>query len=147
MRVKIGNRIEERDLPQRDHFQGEMDHLSECVMQNKDVLTPGEEGLRDLKIVMAIYDAARSGKTIRSDCVLCEIYVLFQWILRELYALCLSYRVVNLKDCFQTWIARNESTRTMAPTSSVSERAKLWQLQLLGADLLIRWHKKGVKFA
>ena len=43
LRVKIGNRLEERDLPQRDHFQGEMDHMSDCVMQNKDVLTPGEE--------------------------------------------------------------------------------------------------------
>jgi predicted dehydrogenase len=65
MRVKIGNRIEERDLPQRDHFAGEMDHLSDCVMQNKDVLTPGEEGLRDLRIMMAIYEAARSGKTVK----------------------------------------------------------------------------------
>lgn len=65
MRVRIGNKTEERDLPQRDHFAGEMDHLSECIMQNKDVLTPGEEGLRDLKIMMAIYEAARSGKTVK----------------------------------------------------------------------------------
>ncbi|MGH9847560.1 MAG: Gfo/Idh/MocA family protein, partial [Blastocatellia bacterium] len=65
MRVKIGNRTEERDLPQRDHFAGEMDHLSECVMQNKDVLTPGEEGLRDLRIMMAIYESAKIGKTVK----------------------------------------------------------------------------------
>jgi predicted dehydrogenase len=64
MRVKIGNRIEERDLPQRDHFQGEMDHMSDCVMGNKDVLTPGEEGLRDLRIMMAIYEAAKTGKLV-----------------------------------------------------------------------------------
>jgi hypothetical protein len=38
MRVKIGNRIEERDLPQRDHFQGEMDHMSDCVMGNPGLL-------------------------------------------------------------------------------------------------------------
>jgi predicted dehydrogenase len=25
---------------------------------------PGEEGLRDVKIMMAIYEAARSGKTV-----------------------------------------------------------------------------------
>ena len=48
-----------------DHFTLEMDHLSECVMQNKEPLTPGEEGLRDLKIMMAIYLAAKTGKTIR----------------------------------------------------------------------------------
>jgi len=34
-------------------------------MQNKDPLTPGEEGLRDLRIMMAIYEAARSGKTLK----------------------------------------------------------------------------------
>ena len=41
-----------------------MDHLSECVMDAKQPLTPGEEGLRDLKLMMAIYEAARSGKTV-----------------------------------------------------------------------------------
>jgi predicted dehydrogenase len=65
MRVRVNNRTEERDLPQRDHFASEMDHMSDCIMQNKDVLTPGEEGLRDLKIMMAIYEAARTGRTVK----------------------------------------------------------------------------------
>jgi len=65
MRVKKGNAIEERDLGQRDHFASEMDHFSDCVMNNKEPLTPGEEGWRDLKIMMAIYEAARAGKTIK----------------------------------------------------------------------------------
>jgi predicted dehydrogenase len=65
MRVRKGNVIEERDLGQRDHFALEMDHLSDCVMNNKEPLTPGEEGLRDLKIMMAIYEAARTGKTVK----------------------------------------------------------------------------------
>ena len=59
MRVRRGNVTEERDLPQRDHFALEMDHLSECVMENKEPLTPGEEGLRDLKLMMAIYASSR----------------------------------------------------------------------------------------
>jgi predicted dehydrogenase len=42
-----------------------MDHLSECVMQNKEPLTPGEEGLRDLKIITAIYEATKTGKTVK----------------------------------------------------------------------------------
>ena len=42
-----------------------MDHMSECVMKNSEPLTPGEEGLRDLKIMMAIYEAARTGKTVK----------------------------------------------------------------------------------
>jgi predicted dehydrogenase len=65
MRVRRGNAVEERSLPQRDHFALEMDHLSECVLEGKDPLTPGEEGLRDVKLMLAIYEAARSGRTLR----------------------------------------------------------------------------------
>jgi predicted dehydrogenase len=65
MRIRRGNVIEERDLGQRDHFALEMDHLSECVMNDTRPLTPGEDGLQDLKLMMAIYEAARSGKTVR----------------------------------------------------------------------------------
>ncbi len=65
MRVNRGNKIEEPSLGVRDHFASEMDHMSQCVMQNKEPLTPGEEGLRDLKIMMAIYEAARTGRTVK----------------------------------------------------------------------------------
>jgi predicted dehydrogenase len=65
MRVHRRNVTEERELPQRDHFALEMDHMAGCVMENKEPLTPGEEGLRDLKIMMAIYEAARLGKTVK----------------------------------------------------------------------------------
>lgn len=65
MRVHRGNVTEERELPERDHFALEMDHMSSCVMENKEPLTPGEEGLRDLKIMMAIYEAARVEKTVK----------------------------------------------------------------------------------
>jgi predicted dehydrogenase len=64
MRVHRRNVPEERELPVLDHFALEMDHMSGCVMDNKELLTPGEEGLRDLKIMMAIYEAARTGKTV-----------------------------------------------------------------------------------
>jgi len=65
LRVRKGNVVEERLLPVRDHFALEMDHLSECVMDGKEPLTPGEEGLRDSKLMMAIYEAARTGKTVK----------------------------------------------------------------------------------
>ena len=65
MRVYRGNVTEERELPVRDHFALEMDHMSECVTENKEPLTPGEEGLRDLKVMMAIYEAANTGKTAK----------------------------------------------------------------------------------
>lgn len=65
MRVGRKNTIEEIELPVRDHFAMEMDHMSQCVMDNKEPLTPGEEGMRDIKLMMAIYEAARSGKTVK----------------------------------------------------------------------------------
>ena len=34
-------------------------------MKDTEPLTPGEEGLRDLVIMMAIYDSARSGQPVK----------------------------------------------------------------------------------
>jgi len=67
LRMKVGDKdgITEKELPIRDHFALEMDHMSQCVMENKEPLTPGEEGLRDIKLMMAIYESAASGKTVR----------------------------------------------------------------------------------
>ena len=33
----------------------EMDHFSDCVTNNKEPLTPGEEGLKDMRIIEAVY--------------------------------------------------------------------------------------------
>jgi predicted dehydrogenase len=65
MYIERGNVIENIDLPVVDHFTEEMDHMSDCVMNNKTPLTPGEEGLRDLTIMQAIYKAAESGTTVK----------------------------------------------------------------------------------
>lgn len=65
MKVFRGGVLEERFLPVRDHFALEMDHMSGCVLDNKDPLTPGEEGLRDLKVMMAIYEAAKAERTVK----------------------------------------------------------------------------------
>jgi predicted dehydrogenase len=67
LRLKVGrkNTIEEIELPVRDHFAMEMDHMSQCVMDNKEPLTPGEEGLKDISLIMAVYEAARTGKTVK----------------------------------------------------------------------------------
>lgn len=47
-----------------DHFATEIDAFSEAIQQDRDVRTPGEEGLRDMKIMMACYESARTGKTV-----------------------------------------------------------------------------------
>jgi predicted dehydrogenase len=67
LRMRVGRKyeIEEKELLVKDHFTLEMDHMSGCVMENKEPLTPGEEGLRDIKLMMAIYEAAATGKTVK----------------------------------------------------------------------------------
>ena len=63
--VHRNNLTQEVSLPVKDHFMLEMDHMSDCVMNNKEPMTPGEEGLRDMKLIAAIYEAARTNKTIK----------------------------------------------------------------------------------
>ena len=43
----------------------QMDNDALSIMQNKPVLVPGEEGLRDIRIVEAIYEAARLGREVK----------------------------------------------------------------------------------
>ncbi|QRR00311.1 Gfo/Idh/MocA family protein [Dyadobacter sandarakinus] len=42
----------------------QMDDFADCVRNKKPTRVPGEMGLRDVKILMAIYEAARTGKKI-----------------------------------------------------------------------------------
>ena len=52
-------------LPHVDQFALEMDDFAQCILNNRPTRVPGEEGLRDIKIMMAIYEAARTGKTVK----------------------------------------------------------------------------------
>ncbi len=48
-----------------DHFANEMDEFAQAINTNTPIMTPGEEGLRDIKIMMAAFDSAKSGQTIK----------------------------------------------------------------------------------
>jgi predicted dehydrogenase len=47
-----------------DHFALEMDDFARCILENTATRVPGEEGLRDVRIMMAIYESARTGKPV-----------------------------------------------------------------------------------
>ncbi len=53
--------------PGKTQFADQLDHLAECVRTGREPIVPGEEGLRDMRIVEAIYRSAREGRTIRLD--------------------------------------------------------------------------------
>lgn len=42
-----------------------MDDFAQCILNNKPTKVPGEEGLRDVKIMMAIYESVRTGKEVK----------------------------------------------------------------------------------
>jgi predicted dehydrogenase len=54
--------MEEVKVEQKDHFASEMDYFAQCVRDGKEVRTPGEEGLADMRVIEACYKAARSGR-------------------------------------------------------------------------------------
>jgi predicted dehydrogenase len=52
------------DFPATDQFAVEMDDFAQCILEKKPSKVSGEEGLRDVKIMMAIYESARTGKPV-----------------------------------------------------------------------------------
>jgi glucose-fructose oxidoreductase len=51
------------DVPRQQAMQ--MDDDADAIMNNKPLIAPGEEGLRDIRIVEAIYRAAKSGQSVK----------------------------------------------------------------------------------
>jgi len=51
-------------MPDMDQFGAQMDDFAQCILENRPTRVPGEEGLRDMKIITAIYESARTGKTV-----------------------------------------------------------------------------------
>ncbi|GAB3970903.1 Gfo/Idh/MocA family oxidoreductase [Spirosoma terrae] len=59
-----GGKIEHPyEVPSQQAMQ--MDDDAAAIMSKKPMMVPGEEGLRDIKVVEAIYQAARSGKEVK----------------------------------------------------------------------------------
>jgi predicted dehydrogenase len=53
------------NLPEVDHFAAEMDDFSKCILDNKPTRVPGEEGLRDVRYMTAIYESIAKKKPIQ----------------------------------------------------------------------------------
>ena len=52
------------DFPDIDQFAAEMDDFARCIQEGTPSIVSGEEGLRDVRILMAIYRSARTGAPV-----------------------------------------------------------------------------------
>lgn len=52
------------DLPQVNHQALQMDDFASCILDNRESRVSGEEGLKDLKVIEAIYHAIRTGSKV-----------------------------------------------------------------------------------
>jgi glucose-fructose oxidoreductase len=48
-----------------DQFAPELIHFSDCILKNRTPEPSGDEGLRDVRIVEALYESARKGRRIK----------------------------------------------------------------------------------
>jgi predicted dehydrogenase len=51
-------------LPESDQFANELDHMADCVINDRQPYTPGEEGLQDQRIIEAIFESARTTRAV-----------------------------------------------------------------------------------
>jgi predicted dehydrogenase len=49
-----------------DQFSREADHFAECILGDHEPVTPGEEGLRDEKLIQAIYQSCSEGRPVKT---------------------------------------------------------------------------------
>jgi len=58
------NEVKPPPGPGATQWAGQLDHMAQCVLTGREPIVPGEEGLRDLRIVEAIYQSARERRRV-----------------------------------------------------------------------------------
>ena len=66
MRIHRDGKTEDRTPPPQDfdQFVGQLDHLSQCILADRDPIVAGEEGLADLRAIEAIYRWSRERRQV-----------------------------------------------------------------------------------
>lgn len=65
--TKQDGKLAKHEINAVDHFAAEMDHFSECIQQNKPNRTPGEEGLKDMIIMDAIFRSVNERRPVKVE--------------------------------------------------------------------------------
>jgi glucose-fructose oxidoreductase len=65
MTITIGGKAKETSFDKVDHFGPEIEYFSQCILDNTEPEPNGDEGLADIRIVQALLESMRSGKTVK----------------------------------------------------------------------------------
>jgi len=59
--AKINEKEEKKTFPVTDHFGGETEYFSDCIINNTEVEADGEEGLLDVRVIVAVRQSLEAG--------------------------------------------------------------------------------------
>jgi glucose-fructose oxidoreductase len=62
--LTVNGRTTRKRVPKRDQFAPELVYFADCIRRNREPEPSGEEGLQDVRIVQALYEASETGKAI-----------------------------------------------------------------------------------
>lgn len=65
MTLEGGERREFKSGDPTVQFARQLDHFADAIREGVRIRTPGEMGLRDLRLIEAIYASAAAGRTVR----------------------------------------------------------------------------------
>jgi glucose-fructose oxidoreductase len=63
-RLTVDGKTTKKSVGKCDQFAPELLHFSDCILNNRQPEPSGEEGLQDVRIVQALYRAARTGRPV-----------------------------------------------------------------------------------
>jgi len=64
--TRLNGKTEQKVLTApKNQWAAQLDHLAECVAGGREPLVAGEEGLKDMRVIEAIYRSAREGRAIK----------------------------------------------------------------------------------
>jgi predicted dehydrogenase len=61
----VEEKTKTENFPATDHFGGELKYFSNCILENKKPEADGEEGLLDVRVLEAVEESLRTGKSVK----------------------------------------------------------------------------------
>jgi len=65
--LTIGDERTEKEFPPGDQFAAELIYFSDCILNDRAPEPTGNEGLADVRVINAIYESARTGRSIQLE--------------------------------------------------------------------------------